>query len=134
MGLKLTLKPNERVIVNGCILRNGPRRQVLEVENRANVLRGDEMLDAESAQTPVRKIAYQMQIALVSPQHRAEYDMHIATGLTALSRALPRFSRDILEAEDLAAAGNFYAAFRALSPVIAHEDRLFAHLDQRADA
>lgn len=130
MGLRLTLKPHERVIVNGCILRNGARRQVLDVENRADILRGDDMLSAETAQTPVRRIAYQLQIALVSQQHRAEYMDLIRSGLASLKEALPRFCAQISDAQDFATAGNHYAAYRALVPVIAHEDLLFAHIEK----
>ena len=36
--LKLTLRPRERVVVNGCVIRNGDRRQSLTVENRAEVV------------------------------------------------------------------------------------------------
>ncbi len=130
MGLRLTLKPYERVIVNGCILRNGARRQVLDVENRADILRGDDMLTAETAQTPVRRIAYQLQIALVSQHHRAEYMDLILSGLSDLKSALPRFADQIADAADLATEGNHYAAYRALVPVIAHEDLLFAHIEK----
>ncbi len=130
MGLRLTLKPYERVIVNGCILRNGARRQVLDVENRADILRGDDMLTAVTAQTPARRIAYQLQIALVSQQHRAEYMALILSGLAALKIALPRFAEQIADAADFATAGNHYAAYRALVPVIAHEDLLFAHIEK----
>lgn len=130
MPLRITLKPDERIIVNGCILKNGPRRHVLEIENRADVLRGDEMLDAASATTPTRRIAYHVQIALVSVQHREQYVPGIETDLDALSVALPRYSRDIQTAKALVGEGNFYAAFRALSEVMAHEDKLFSMLDR----
>ena len=126
MGLRLTLKPEERVIVNGCILRNGPRRHVLEVENRADVLRGDEMLDAETATTPARRIAYQIQIALVSPPHRETLLPQIEAGLLALAGALPSFSRAISDAKSALAESAYYAAFRALTPVFPHEDRLLS--------
>ena len=131
MALKLTLKPFERIIVNGCVLRNGSRRQTLEVENRADVLRGEEMLDAASARTPVRKTAYAMQIALVSPQHRDTYIPQIHADLDALAQALPRFAPQIDQARAQVDALNFYSAFRALAELIAHEDRLFAHLEQK---
>lgn len=127
MGLRLTLKPDERVIVNGCILRNGPRRHVLEVENRADVLRGDEMLDAETATTPARRIAYQIQIVLVSPPHRASLQPQLETGLAALALALPSFAPAIAAAGTALAGGSYYAAFRALTPLFPYEDRLLSH-------
>lgn len=128
MPLRLTLRPHERIIVNGCILKNGPRRHVLEVENRADVLRGDDMLDDASAQTPARRAAYHIQIALVSPPHRAEFTPRILQALAELALALPRFAPQLAEAEARLQAGDYYAAFRALGDLIAHEDRLFSQL------
>ena len=129
MPLRLSLKPHERLIINGCVIRNGPRRQILEIENRADVLRGNEMMDDSTAQTPARRTAYQIQIALVSKPHRADYLPLIRKGLEDLARALPRFAPHITDAEARLDEGDFFAAFRALGEVIAHEDRLFAHIE-----
>lgn len=128
MPLRLTLRPHERIIVNGCVLKNGPRRHVLEVENRADVLRGDDMLEDATAQTPARRLAYHIQICLVSPQHRSDFTPRILDGLEQLAAALPRFARNIAEAETQLRIADYYAAFRALAEVIAHEDLLFAHV------
>lgn len=129
MPLRLTLKPHERIIVNGCILRNGPRRHVLEVENRADVLRGDEMLEAETAQTPARRLAYHIQIALVSQAHRPEFVARVLADIPALALALPRFDQKLSDIKIMVSEGQFYTAFRALTEVIAYEDHLFAHLE-----
>lgn len=132
MALRLTLKPDERVIVNGCILKNGPRRHVLEVENRADVLRGDEMLDADSATTPARRIAFQIQIGLVSPGHRNALLPQIEAALRDLAHALPRQQAQIGLAETALSEGNYYAAFRALTPVFPLEDQLLGSLTEVA--
>lgn len=128
MPLRLTLKPNERFIVNGCVIKNGPRRHVIEVENRADVLREDDMLHAETATTPVRRVAYHIQIALVSATHRNEYDPLILRALEDLANALPRFAQAIASCEEQVQSQNYYGAYRALAPLIAHEDLLFAHV------
>lgn len=128
MPLRLTLRPHERIIVNGCILKNGPRRHVLEVENRADVLRGDDMLEDATAQTPVRRMAYHIQICLVSAQHRAEFTPRILQALDELAKALPRFAQQFGEAEARLHAADYYAAYRALTEVIAHEDLLFTQV------
>ena len=41
MGLKVNLKDNERIIVNGAVLR-ASGRVTIEIENRAVILRGSE--------------------------------------------------------------------------------------------
>ena len=51
--LKLTLRPRERVVVNGCVIRNGDRRQALTVENRADIVRESDLSKPDAESTPV---------------------------------------------------------------------------------
>ncbi len=51
MPLKLSLKPGETFVVNGAVVRNGDRRGVLLLENRARVLREKDILRPDDATT-----------------------------------------------------------------------------------
>lgn len=125
MGLRIKLAPDERLIVNGCIIRNGNRRTEIEIENRADVLRGGEMLDEESARTPVRRLCYLVQIALVSPTHRAALMPDILLRIDQIASIMERsHGSDIAEIRSMVSHGEFYAASRRLQPVIEHEDML----------
>ncbi|MFD2739551.1 flagellar biosynthesis repressor FlbT [Sulfitobacter aestuarii] len=128
MGLKLTIKPNDRVIVNGAILRNaGSQRMVIEIENRSDVLRGDEIMSEADATTPVRRLCYLSQVALASPEHR-EAAVSDALRILAELAQIMRDSQGPALSEVLAHldARDFYAAFKALAPVLEHEQRLLA--------
>ena len=126
MGLKLTIKPNDRVILNGSILRNaGSQRMVIEIENRSDVLRGDEIMTEPDATTPVRRLCHLTQVALASPENR---DRAVTSAINILndladimgdsqSLALSEVRRHITDE-------NFYAAFKGLAPVLEHEARL----------
>lgn len=125
MGLKLKLKPGERLIVNGCIIRNGERRLEIEIENRADVLRAGEMLDEAGARTPVSRLIYLIQVVLVSKDHRSQVVPEIMQRIEELSEVMRRSHSDTLaEVRELVADGQFYAACRRLIPVLRHEERL----------
>ncbi len=128
MGLKLKLNPKERVVINGCIIRNkGHRQMEIEIENRADVLRASEMLDAESAQTPATRLCYLIQIALVSPYHRARLIKDIRTRIEQLRDVMTHSHGPRLEEIGrLVEVGEFYMASRKLQPVIAHEALLLS--------
>ena len=79
--LKITLRPRERVIVNGCVLRNGDRRQSITVENRADIVRESDLLDSKKQATPVSKIYFLLQTALINPKAREEIVPAIQSGL-----------------------------------------------------
>ena len=68
--LKLTLRPRERVVVNGCVIRNGDRRQALTVENRADIVRESDLLKPDAESTPVSKVYFLVQTALIRPDTR----------------------------------------------------------------
>ncbi|WP_167620127.1 flagellar biosynthesis repressor FlbT [Paracoccus ravus] len=133
MGLKLKVAPGERLVLNGCILRNtGAHRLEIELENRADVLRGSEMLDAETADTPVKRLCYLIQIALVSTRHRAEMLPEI-TARTAELRSAMAISHgaDLDRVQALVEQAEFYAATRILQQVIRHEAKLLKLAEMR---
>lgn len=134
MGLRLTLKPGERVILNGCIVRNAGRgRMDLEVENRSDVLRAEDIITSAEAQLPVRSVAHAIQHALASREDRDELVPHILTSLDRIETALdPVVSPMLAAVRESLECDDFYGALRKLEPVLDREKRLFAGIAQRA--
>ena len=58
MPLKLSLKPGEKFVLNGAVVQNGDRRGVLILQNKASVLREKDIMQAENAITPARRIYF----------------------------------------------------------------------------
>lgn len=58
MALKLTLKPSEKLVVNGAVLQNGDRRVSMVVQNKACILREKDIMLPEQAQTPMRRVYF----------------------------------------------------------------------------
>jgi len=58
MPLKLTLKPGEKFVLNGGVLINGDRRSDLIIENQVSLLRERDVLQADEANTPVKRIYF----------------------------------------------------------------------------
>ncbi len=59
MPLKLSLKPNEKLVINGAVIANGDKRTTLVVQNQAAILREKEILQADGADPFYRKMATQ---------------------------------------------------------------------------
>lgn len=123
MSLKLKLKPHERIIVNGCIMRNDSnRRMSVEIENHSDILRGSEMLDADSANTPVKRICYLVQIALVSRNHREQILSDIRAKISEVREILEKSHGESLDQiMNLIDAGEFYLANRRLQAIANYE-------------
>ena len=58
MPLKLSLKPGEKFVLNGAVVQNGDRRSSLLLQNKASVLREKDIMQADEAATPARRIYF----------------------------------------------------------------------------
>ena len=89
MGLKLTLKPGERIAVNGAVIVNGDRRTEFVIENRASVLRERDIMRAEEATTPARRVYLPVMMMALDPACRkdlfGEFDRRLTEFAGAVS-------------------------------------------------
>ncbi|SLN66792.1 flagellar biosynthesis repressor FlbT [Limimaricola soesokkakensis] len=135
MALKLTLKPDERIVVNGCMMRNSSRRVVLTIESHADVVRGHELLDEDAPVTPVTRVYYLVQNALIHSKLRDDLVPIIQREMANLATTFGHPSLGhIFEAANYVSVGDYYKAMRALRPVLEHEAKLFDHISSGAQA
>lgn len=67
MALKITLKPNEKMILGGAVITNGPTKCEFVVENKASILRQNNIMSPEEANSPARRIYLAIQLMYVDP-------------------------------------------------------------------
>lgn len=133
MALRLTLKPNERILINGCVVRNSDRRQLLVIENHADIVREADLLGENEARTPVKEVYFFIQAALLDHSKRKKLVPIIQKKLAQL---VPVFhdevGQHIFEAAGFVSQADFYKAMRALRPLIDYEERLFDMMQTKA--
>lgn len=135
MALALTLKPNERVIINGCALVNANRRQTIYIESIADVVRGSDLLDEKAAATPVTRVYFMIQTALTQVKHRETLVPLIQKDLAQLACVFGGASlSSIFKSANFISSGDFYKAMASLRPVIKHERDLFERIEARKAA
>lgn len=64
--LKLSLKPNEKIYLNGAVIRVD-RKVTVELLNDVQFLLESHVLQAEEASTPLRQLYFMIQIMLMNP-------------------------------------------------------------------
>lgn len=130
MPLKLTLKPDERIIVNGCAIRNSGRRHTLTIESHADVIRGQDLLEADGVATPVRRVYFLIQTALTRADLREDLVTPIQKQLAVLATVFGGGNTgQIFEAANFVSGGDFYKALSALRPVMRHEEIVLARVN-----
>jgi len=127
MPLRLTLRKNEPVIVNGVVLRTTSRTDLL-VETEATVLRGSEVMKPEEATTPARRLYFACMMAYIDP---AQLEKHQQALLQQLGDLMQAFEAE--EAQDACvrfaenvAAGHFFKALSDCKWIIGYETEALA--------
>src|SRR5215470_18573091 len=127
MPLNLTLKPQEKLIVNGAVVsNNSPRSITLTFHNKAQLLQQKDVLLPEQADTPLLRTYFALQCMYLDPdgaeEHRRLF-MEFATELfAATSNADIRGA--ITASLTHVAAGDFYKALSALRAALPAEREL----------
>lgn len=121
MPLKMTLKPGERIIVNGAVLENAGSEAHLLFLNEAVFMRERDILAETDSLTPASRIYFTLQCLYVFPERREYYSVILselmADYLEAAPSALPIIERVQKQVE----RGEFYYALKSLRALIAHE-------------
>jgi flagellar protein FlbT len=73
MGLKLELKPGEKFVVNGAVVTVGRTGASLVLNNKAMLLRGRDVMQADEANTPGKRLYFAMMLMYIDPDNRAEH-------------------------------------------------------------
>jgi flagellar protein FlbT len=124
MALKITLRPNEKIIIAGAAITNGGATTQLLVENKVPVLRAKEILKKENANTPASRIYFVVQLMYMDqenlPAHHKVYWTLVNDFLNAAPSALGLI--DKINAQILQA--HYYKALKLSRELIKYEQAL----------
>lgn len=126
MPLKLSLKPGETFILNGAVVRNGDRRGVLLLENKARVLREKDIMQPEDANTPARRAYFAiMQMYLTGETEGPAYDrvMRALADLIAVT-PIPEERKLVAEISAYVASSNLYKGLSKCRKLVQQDDSL----------
>ena len=73
MPLKITLKPNERMIAGGAVITNGNTRCNLLIENKVSILRQKDIMSEKDTDSPCRRIYFAIQLMYVDEENLIEH-------------------------------------------------------------
>lgn len=123
--MHITLKPGEKIYLNGAVLR-ADRKVSIELMNDATFLLEPHVMQPQKATTPVRQLYFIVQTMLMSPA-----DVAVARGLfdETISRMLEAYDdRTVLDAmastRGLVERGRYFEALKLLRGLFSHDDDL----------
>lgn len=117
----MTLKPGERIIVNGAVLENGGGEAHLVFLNDAAFMREKDILSEVDALTPASRIYFALQCLYIFPSRRDHYNAVLAELMADYLAAAPSAKEIIERAQQHVSQGEFYHALKTVRGLIAHE-------------
>ncbi len=130
MPLKLTLKPNEKVLIGTAVITNAGQKSEIIIQNTVPVLREKDIITEENADTLAKKLYYIILSMYVDEINENEYHKIYFELVNELFDALPdprnlamvmAVSRKILE-------GNHYQALKECRKLIEFESEVLANV------
>ena len=123
MALKVELKPFEQIIIGQSVITNSDTRTTLMIEGRAPILREKDILTAETANTPVKRLYLCVQMMYLEDDIPKYQDLYMGF-VKDLLEAVPRFRRSIETASNLILAGSLYNSLKEIQKLIEQEAEL----------
>lgn len=128
MALRLTLKPNERVIIGGAAIRNGESRAELLIESEVPILRERDILSPGKVRTPCERIYLALQLMYVDPERAAEHRLMFQSLVGDVLTAAPSMAPPVCEIVNLVGAGRLYQALKSAQSLRRQEKELMSHV------
>lgn len=128
--LKLSLKPNEKIYINGAVIKVD-RKVTLELLNDVQFLMQNHVLQIEEASTPLRQLYFILQVMLMTPSGAHEaYDMFRKSLPLMLASFENEEIRSTLKQVDrMVGEDHVYEALKAIRSLYPLEQRVLGHND-----
>ncbi len=124
MPLKLSLKPGEKFVLNGAVVQNGDRRGVLILQNKASVLREKDIMQAEEANTPARRIYFPVMMMYLddnlAPKLYDEFALRLSEFMNATRN--PAIMQECVAASRHVMTREYYKALLSARKLVDYED------------
>jgi len=132
MALKITLKPNERLIIGGAVITNGSTATDLVVENNVPILRHKDIMSLSDADSPCRRIYFTIQLMYVDEKELPEHHRIYWELVKDVAGAAPSQKERIVEISSLVLNRQYYQALKLTKKLIAYEQEAINHV-RKAD-
>src|SRR5258708_38425664 len=123
MALRVELKPGERIIIGESLITNADSRAAFLIDGDAPILREKDILTAETADTPVKRVYLCVQMMYLE-KDIAKYQEIYFDLIKDLLAAVPSFKASIEAASNHILSGELYKALKALKNLIELEKAL----------
>ena len=129
MALKITLKPQEKMILSGAVITNGSKSGCqLVVENNVPILRQKDILAEKDADTPCRSLYFIVQLMYVDAENQSIHQNNYWTLVNDIVKAAPSTIALIDQINEEIVNGRFYQALKLAKKLIEYEQEAISRV------
>ena len=129
MSLKITLKPNERMIIGGAVVANGNRRAShLIIENDVTVLREKDILSEKDVDSPSKQIYFTIQLMYIDVENLSVHTDSYWNMVRELLDAAPSLTGIIDQINEEIVNRRYYQALKIAGQLIAYDQEVISRV------
>jgi flagellar protein FlbT len=129
----MTLKPFERLIINGASIKNGSKNADFLIESHCKFIRESEIIRDSEADTPAKTVCVTLQVIHLADDPAEAQALLFAQAVELLT-AMPSAAPFLLKIQDALAAGQTYVALKAGKQLMYHERDLMSAREKDTQA
>jgi len=126
MGLKVELKPGERILIGECVITNSDQRTRLLIEGVAPILREKDIMTPDRADTPAKRIYLAVQLMYTSRDPQRHHEVYFSL-MRDIIQAAPSTWPIVESINNDILTGELYKALKDTKKLIAYEEELLAN-------
>jgi len=128
MALKISLKPGEKMIIGGAVVKNGDAKAELFVENKIPLLREKDILGEKDAHTAAQKIYFTIQLMYIDQENLINHHNTYWNYVQQLSKAAPSTIPLIDQISEKIVGSKYYQALKLSRQLIDYEKEIMSRV------
>ena len=129
MTLKITLKPQEKMILGGAVIANGNNAGCqLVIENKVPILREKDILSENDADTPCRQLYFIIQLMYIDDENLASHQKNYWRFVKEIVKAAPSTVSLIDQINEEIVSGRCYQALKLAQKLIEYEQEAISRV------
>jgi flagellar protein FlbT len=128
MALKLSLKPGEKMIIGGAVVKNGDTKTELFIENKVPLLREKDIMGEKDAQTIAQKIYFTIQLMYIDQENLINHHNTYWKYVQEMTKAAPSTMPLIDQISEKIVGSNYYQALKLSHQLIDYEKEIMSRV------
>ncbi len=128
MALKLSLKPGEKMIIGGAVVKNGDAKAELFIENKVPLLREKDIMGATEAQTVAEKIYFTIQLMYIDQENLVNHHNTYWNYVQEMTKAVPSTVALIDQISEKIVGNNYYQALKLSRKLMDYEKEIMSRV------